>query len=175
MVHVFPYWDFNEGQLIDICVVSNAPQVELWINGVSQGRRSLTGTRLAAWQAEYHRGEVRCAAYDGEGNAVAWDVQRSFGDSAALALHCEKEEITADGEDLAFVTVTALDREGNEVKNANDRVTVSVGGSGQLLGLDNGDSADTEPYKTSCRRLFSGKLLAVVAGGGGDGPELGGV
>lgn len=170
MVHVLPYWDFNEGQLIDICVVSNAPQVELWVNGVSQGRRSLTGTHLAAWQAEYHRGELRAAAYDEEGSAIAWDVQRSFGDGAALALYCEKKEIAADGEDLAFITVTVLDREGNEVKNANDRVTVTVGGSGQLLGLDNGDSTDTESYKTSCRRLFSGKLLAVVAGGGGDGP-----
>ena len=37
MVHLFPYWDFNEGQLIDVRVCSNAPLVELFMNGRSQG------------------------------------------------------------------------------------------------------------------------------------------
>lgn len=172
MVHVLPYWDFNEGQMIDICVVSNAPQVELWVNGVSQGRRRLDESRRSVWQAPYCRGGLRAAAYDEAGNTVAWDEERSFGDGAALALRCEKKSVLGDGEDLAFVTVTVLDGEGAEVKNANNRVTVAVGGSGQLLGLDSGDSADFEPYKTNCRRLFSGKLLAVVAGGNGDGPVV---
>lgn len=174
MVHLLPYWDFNEGQLIDVCVLSNAPQVELWVNGVSQGRRSLpeNGSRCAAWQVPYHKGALRAAAYDEAGNVIAADEERSFGDAAALALDCGRGSILADGLDLAFLTVTALDREGNPVKNANNRVTVTVSGSGQLLGLDNGDSADSEPYKTSCRRLFSGKLLAVAAGGNGDGPVI---
>lgn len=172
MVHILPYWDFNEGQMIDICVVSNAQAVELWVNGVSQGRRRLDESRRAVWQAPYHRGGLRAAAYDEAGNAVAWDEERSFGGGAALALRCEKKSVLADGEDLAFVTVMVLDGDGAEVKNANNRVAVAVGGSGQLLGLDSGDSADFESYKTSCRRLFSGKLLAVVAGGNGDGPVI---
>jgi len=171
VLHLFPYWDFNEGQLIDVCAVSNAPEVELWVNGVSQGRRKLpdNGSRCAVWQVPYHKGSLQATAYDGAGNVIARDEENSFGDGSALALHCERRSILADGLDLAFLTVTALDREGFEVKNANNRVTVTVSGSGQLLGLDNGDSADFEPYKTTCRRLFSGKLLAVVAGGNGDG------
>ena len=173
MVHVFPYWDFNEGQMIDVCAVSNAPAVELWVNGVSQGRRELPEngpTRCAVWQVPYCPGSLRAAAYDGDGNVIAEDVESSFGDAAALALACDRTSLVGDGKDLAFLTVTALDRDGREVKNANNRITVTVGGSGQLLGLDNGDSADFEPYKTTSRRLFSGKLLAVVAGGKGQGP-----
>ena len=170
MVHLLPYWDFNEGQLIDICVLSNAPEVELWVNGVSQGRRRLDASRCAAWQAPYHPGALRAAAYGEDGEIIAVDEENSFGDGAALALHCDRQRIRADGLDLAFVTVTVLDGAGNTVKNANNYVTIKVGGSGQLLGLDNGDSADGDSYKTTCRRLFSGKLLAVVAGGNGDGP-----
>lgn len=71
---------------------------------------------------------------------------------------------------MAFITIEALDAQGLAVKNANNEITVTVSGSGQLLGLDNGDSADGTAYKTNRRRLFSGKLLAVVAGGGGGGP-----
>lgn len=174
MVHILPYWDFNEGQLIDICVMSNAPEVELWVNGVSQGRRRLpdNGSRSAVWQVPYRRGALSAAAYDGAGDVIATDEEKSFGDAAALALSCGRTDILADGKDLAFVTVTALDAEGVEVKNANNRIEVTVGGSGQLLGLDNGDSADPDPYKTTSRRLFSGKLLAVAAGGNGDGPVV---
>ena len=174
MVHLLPYWDFNEGQMIDICVMSNAPEVELWVNGISQGRRKLPvgGSRCAVWQAPYHWGGLKAAAYDGAGNAIAWDEEKSFGDAFSLSLHCDRESIRADGLDLAFITITALDHDGNAVKNANNRVTVSVSGSGQLLGLDNGDSTDFESYKTTCRRLFSGKLLAVAAGGNGTGPVV---
>ena len=172
MIHILPYWDFNEGQPIDVCVISNAPETELWVNGVSQGRKRMPASRRTAWNVPYHRGELRAAAYDESGNIIAEAVEKSFGDGTALSLACDKKSLLSDGEDLAFITVTALDSDGNEVKNANNEVTVKVSGSGQLLGLDNGDSADSASYKTSRRQLFSGKLLAVVSGGGGNGPVI---
>ncbi|MCC8182337.1 MAG: DUF4982 domain-containing protein [Clostridiales bacterium] len=166
-VHLLPYWDFNEGQKIDLCAVSNAAAVELWVNGVSLGRKTLDPavSTTASWQVPYAPGTVEAAAYDEEGNVVARDRQRSFGDSAALRLASDRTILSADGRELAFLTISAVDRAGNPVRNANDRVTVHVSG-GVLVGLDNGDSTDYEEYKTSSRRLFSGLLLAVVAGNG---------
>lgn len=95
---------------------------------------------------------------------IATEQQSSFGDAASLVLTPDKQQITADGEDLIFVTITAADKEGLPVANANNRVSLSIEGPGRLVGLDNGDSTDYDPYKGVSRKMFSGKLLAVIAG-----------
>lgn len=167
MVHLLPYWDFNEGQRIDVCACSNASAVELWVNGVSQGRKVLDPdiSVVASWQVPYTPGVLEAAAYDEAGEIVARDRQASFGDSAALRIESDRSALSADGRELAFLTISTVDAQGRPVRNANDRVSVQVTG-GVLLGLDNGDSTDEEEYKTTSRRLFSGLLLAVVAGDG---------
>ncbi len=167
MVHVFPYWDFNEGQIIDVQACTNAPKVELFVNGVSQGAREIDHAKgrdiVPLWKVPYAEGEIRVVAYDEQGNAVAEKVRRSFGDTAELRLAAERYELLANGEDLAFITVEAFDADGNPVENARNRVQVAVTGAGRLLGIDNGDSADFDEHKGISRRLFGGKLLAVVA------------
>lgn len=167
MVHVFPYWDFNEGQMIDVQACTNAPKVELFVNGVSQEIREIDHAKgrdiVPLWKVPYAKGEIRAVAYDGQGNVVAEKVRRSFGDTAELRLSAERQELLANGEDLAFVTVEAFDADGNPVENARNRVQVAVTGAGRLIGIDNGDSADFDEHKGVSRRLFGGKLLAVVA------------
>lgn len=167
MVHIFPYWDFSEGQLIDVRVCSNAPRVELFLNGKSQGSFDIDhehGRQLVAnWQLPYTEGVLRAVAYDMEGMIVAEQERSSFGDAAALVLEPDKAGLQADGSDLVFITVSAVDGEGRPVENANNRVTFSIEGPGRLVGLDNGDSTDYDAYKGISRRMFSGKLLAVVA------------
>lgn len=165
VVHVLPYWDFNEGQRVDICVISNAPSVELWVNGVSQGKRNMDGAcRSASWQAPYAPGSLVAIAYDEEGREIARDIEHSFEDPVSLRIHADRQELSGDGKELVFCTITALDRKGWRVKNANNRVTVRVHGPARLVGLDNGDSTDPDEYKGTVRQLFSGKLLAVAAG-----------
>lgn len=166
MVHVFPYWDFSVGQSIDVRVCSNAPKIELLFNGVSVGTHDTDherGTQLVGWwKLPYEPGEIKAIAYDEEGNVIATDARRSFGDAAAIRLHADKETLVADGEDLIFLEIGMADAEGHPVDNANNRVSVEVTGEGRLLGLDNGDSTDYDPYKGASRRLFSGKLMAVI-------------
>ncbi|MBE5938713.1 MAG: DUF4982 domain-containing protein, partial [Lachnospiraceae bacterium] len=166
MVHVWPYWDFNEGQLIDIMVCSNAPKVELFVNGVSLGVKLIDhkhgNERIARWKHPYSKGELRAVAYDEHDNIIAQDCTESFGDPVKLEAVCDKYTFNSDGTDLVFVTIYALDADGHEVCNANNRINVTVTGSGRLAGLDNGDSTDTDSYKCNSRRMFSGKLLAVI-------------
>jgi len=168
MVHIFPYWDFSEGQLIDVRVCSNAPKIELFFNNESQGSFTIDHVRgrklVGEWQIPYAPGELRAVAYDENDRPIATDVQRSFGDAAAIRLVPDKTTIAADGSDLIFVEITALDKEGRTVENANNRIHLSVEGPGRLIGLDNGDSTDYDSYKGGNRRMFSGKLLAVIAG-----------
>jgi len=167
MVHLLPYWDYNEGQIIDVCAYSNAPYVELFFNDESQGRQFIDhahGLSLQGhWKLPYKNGELKVVATDAEGNIIATDIQRSFTDPVSICLKADKSEFSDSDDDLIFIEITTVDKDGTFVANAKNRINVSVSGAGRLVGLDNGDSTDYEEYKGSSRRLFSGKLLAIVA------------
>ena len=166
MVHIFPYWDFSEGEEIDVRIASNAPQVELFVNGTSYGKYDIDHKHgkqlLAHYKVKYEPGTIEAVAYDENGAVIARESRRSFSDASELVVIPEMTQIAADGRDLAYIDISVVDKDGNPVDNANNRVNVKVTGAGRLLGMDNGDSADFEQYKTNSRRMFSGKLLAVI-------------
>lgn len=167
MVHVYPYWDFNEGQVVDVRACSNGCVIELFVNGVSQGKQEIDhihGKKVqGTWQVPYVPGEITAVAYDDKGTEIARETRYSFGDGVKLTLQANKKVLRGDGEDLAFLEIGVLDEAGHPVENAMNYVEVLVSGVGRLLGLDNGDSTDYEEYKGNVRKLFNGKLLAVVA------------
>ncbi len=167
MIHLFPYWDFTEGQLIDVRVCSNAPEIELFFEGDSLGRRKndpLKGDRLLHdWQLVYRPGSLKAVAYDQNGNIIAEDCEESFQDALNLQMKPEKNWLAGNGRDLCFIEINAADQNGRLVKNANNDVLVEVNGAGRLMGLDNGDSTDFSPYKGAQKRMFRGKLLAIIA------------
>jgi len=171
-VHLFPYWDFNEGQLIDVRAFTNAAAVELFVNGVSAGKKHIDVRAGADFSAVWERvpyapGEIRAVACRADGTVLAEDVQRSFGDSAALV--AEVEPYSADG--LYFVDISSVDRDGVPVANSRSAVQIEVCGAAELVSADNGDSTDYAPYRCTggrqlTRRLFSNRLLAIVRGQG---------
>lgn len=165
MVHLFPYWDFSPGQMIDVRVCSNAPSVELYLDGESLGAAALGGRVAADWQVPYRPGTLRAVARDENGTVVAETCRRSFGDATGLSVRTDTF-----GE-LTFAEITSVDAQGNPVENANRRVRVSVEG-GELLALDNGDATDYEQYYSGSRRLFGGKLLAIVRKRDGAAPRI---
>lgn len=166
MIHIFPYWDFTEGQVIDVRVCSNAPEIELFFNDKSLGRRlndPLHGEKLLHdWQLNYTPGELKAVAYNEAGQVIAEDVQKSFGDVQELVVKTGRSELQADGQDRLFVEINGIDENGQIVQNANNDITVEVRGAGRLLGLDNGDSTDYTQYQGCHKRLFNGKLLAII-------------
>lgn len=167
MIHIFPYWDFSIGQTIDVRVCSNAPKIELFFNQISQGSYEIDHARgdrlLGEWQLKYAEGILRAVAYDEFGTVIAEDIRSSFKDAETLMLTPDKSELKASGSDLIFVEISVLDDKNIPVENANNRVHISVEGPGVLVGLDNGDSTDYDQYKSYSRRMFSGKLLAVIS------------
>ena len=179
-VHVFPYWDYNEGQIIDIRVCSNADIVELFVNGKSYGRQTLThaphsGNKIFAdYQVPYEKGEIVAVCYDENGHELARDSHRSFGDTDSFVVTIdhrldayrkraakEGKGNRPEGAELVFAEISAIDKDGNPVENASDYVKVNVCG-GRLIGLDNGDSTDYDSYQSDTRKLFNGKLLAIA-------------
>lgn len=166
-VHVYPYWCFNPGQEIDVLAATNGASVELFVNGVSQGRHGIDHTQgvdqLGKWKVIYEPGYIEAIAYDEDGKEIARDRQESFGEATEIVLETDKTVYKASGEDIVFVSVSVRDANGVPVANATNYIDIEVEGSGRLVGCDNGDSADFDQFKSSHRRLFSGKLLAMVA------------
>lgn len=174
MVHIGVYWDWNEGQLIDVPVITNAPKVRLLLNGVSLGEKRVDRMDpencLPVWQVPYRKGCLEALALDGDGNLLSRDVKYSFKDPVRLLLSLEEPAAQPAPGNIVFVTVTAADADGFAVENAVDRVHAGVCGPGILLGADNGDSTDPDGYQRSSRRLFSGKLLLMIGVLEGNGP-----
>lgn len=170
MVHLLPYWDFNRGQIIDVCIYSNAPTVGLFLNGEPVGKQDIDHARgkslKAVYKIPYEPGTLRAEAYDENGNIIAIDEVTSFTDPAKLVLNPDKKTLLANPDDLIFIEISCVDKDGHPVANARNRCCVSVTGAGILVGLDNGDSTDYEQYKGSSRKMFSGKLLAIIASNG---------
>lgn len=168
MAHIGVHWDWNPGQTIDVAVMTNGDACELFLNGESLGVQYVSRTEWEksrpTWQVPFAAGELRARAYDASGAVIAEDIRCTPGDSRRIVLSCENDaDLIADGEDIAFIAVSMADEDGNPVENACDRVSVIVTGEGRLLGIDNGDSTDRDGYKTNTRRLFNGKLLAMVS------------
>ncbi|HHX62871.1 MAG TPA: DUF4982 domain-containing protein [Epulopiscium sp.] len=166
MIHIFPYWDFNEGQIIDVRVCTNAPYMKLFLNTELIGEAYINHKKdkdiIKTWKIPFIEGELTAEAYDVTGNIVATHIRKSFGDPVKLKIKANKNILLANGTDLLYLTISALDKEDNPVENANNRINIKIAGQGNLLGIDNGDSTDQNQYKGSTKRLFSGKCSAVI-------------
>ncbi|MBR6153055.1 MAG: DUF4982 domain-containing protein, partial [Treponema sp.] len=174
-VHLLPYWNWNEGQLIDVKAYTNCNSVELFFNGTSLGRQSIDhahGLRpFGQWQLEYHKGEIKAVGYDDEEKEIASDTKRSFGDPTQILMIPEEFKLansnTTQLGDLLFIDLMLADKNGTLVENARNYITFNVTGDATLLGMDNGDSTDYEEYKNEggnshTRKLFANRLLAVI-------------
>lgn len=172
MIHIGVSWDWNPGQMIDIPVMTNCAEAELFLNDRSLGKKQVDlldyERFIPLWKLPFSPGELKAVGYDSAGNRVCEDRRFTSGDTDHLSLSCEDPCLHADGWDLVFVTVNAEDADGHPVENARDRVKITVTGGGRLVGTDNGDSTDPDSYKADCRRLFSGKLLLIIASNGKD-------
>ncbi len=174
VLHLLPHWDHNEGQMIDVRAYTNLSAVELFVNGESQGVRQidpLHGEKITVdWRVPYVPGHIEAVAYDENGNVVVKARRESFGDAAEIVIDAEQTELRADGTDLLFVVISVRDDRGIPVENANNRIKVTVEGAARLVGLDNGNSADFDSFQGDEKRLFSGKLVAILKAGAEPGP-----
>ena len=170
MIHIGVDWDWNREQMIDVPVMTNCYEAELFLNGESCGKQkpdySSIKDCLPVWHLPFRPGTLCVKGYDEEGRVICEDRCCTPGETKRFKLTCEDNALKSDGWDLAFVTVTAEDEQGNPVRNARDRIKISVNGGGDLIGTDNGDSTDRDSYKSDCRRLFSGKLLLIIRSNG---------
>jgi hypothetical protein len=166
-IKIFPHWDWNIGQTVEVTVYSNMKKTELFLGNKSLGRQITDWVRddvqCAAWTVKYECGELIARAYDHGGGIAAIDRASSFWDATVLKAEYDTDEpLRANGRDLKFIDIFAYDEAGEFVGNANNRVTVEVSGAARLLGFDNGDPCDYDSFKCDNRRLFGGRATAII-------------
>ena len=162
VLHLFPHWNWNPGQIVDVWAYTNCDEVELFINGVSLGKKAKGRDDLnLVWSVQHEAGTLTAVGYN-DGKETMRSEVRTAGEPAAIVLTPDRSEITADGLDLSFITVTVVDKDNIPVPKADNLVNFSVEGPGFIAGVDNGLQTSMEPFKADYRRAFNGKCLVVV-------------
>ena len=185
-LHVFPHWNFEgrEGDMISVWAYTNLDEVELFMNGQSLGSKKVPHLGHVEWKVKYEPGFIE-ARGSKDGKVMLTEKRETTGPAVAIRLTADRTEIDADGEDLAFLKVEALDKDGRAVPTANNFIGFKVSGEGALIGVGNGDPNCQESDKAPKRSLFNGLAQVIVQATkrpgeirieavkeGWDGPEL---
>ena len=171
-LHVLPHWTWPDrvGQKTPVYCYTNYPKAELFINGKSMGVREKGGSgkfgksRLIWEDAVYEPGEIKVVAYSADGKKAAEKTVKTAGEPARLEIKADKKKFG--GEELCFVEVSVVDKDGNLCPRADNIIYFSTGGNVKLRALCNGDPTDLTPFGSNYMRAFSGKLLAVLEADG---------
>nr|WP_167710062.1 beta-galactosidase GalB [Xanthomonas arboricola] len=165
MAHLLPHWTWpgREGQVTPVHVFTSGDEAELFVNGVSQGRKRKGPLQYRLrWDAVvYQPGELRVQAYK-EGKPWADDRVQTAGSAARMQVTPDRSSIRGDGQDLSFVTVRLLDRDGRPAPTAGDSLRFRIEGPGELVATDNGDPTNLESFAAPQRNAFNGLCLAIV-------------
>ncbi len=156
-------WPGLEGRELQVDVYSACEEVELLLNGRSVGRKTMTDEDrlIATFQVPYAAGELKAVGYRA-GDKVVEHSLVTCGPAESLRLTADRNPIWADPNDLAYVTVEAVDAEGRPVPTADHVVRFGVTGPGHLVALGSSNPRHTEAYRGDRHRLFRGRCLAIV-------------
>ena len=163
VLHIFPHWNWPKGKIVDVWAYYNhADEVELYLNGKSVGIRKKTGDDLhVMWRLTYEPGTLKAISRK-NGKVVLTSVIHTAGKPAKIELLADRSLINADGKDLSFITVKILDKDGNVVPDADNKVDFKLNGNAFIAGVDNGDPVSHDPFKADYRKAFHGLALAIV-------------
>ena len=171
-LHVLPHWTFpgREGETTPVYCYTSWPSAELFVNGKSQGRilknpnTRLDRYRLRWNNVKYEPGEIKVVAYDYDGTAKGEKIIRTAGTPARIVLKADRNSISSKGEDLSFVTVSVVDKNGTPCPTATNNMKFNVSGAGKFRAACNGDATSLVAFNSTEMPLFSGELVVVVEG-----------
>jgi len=183
-LHLLPHWTWpgHEGENIPVYCYTSWPLAELFVNGVSQGlQRFETGKPVNSGMTDpensaetmkryrlmwpdviYQPGEIEVIAYDEKGYEMERAIVRTAGDPDRIALSTDRPYLVADSLDLAYITVSIVDSDGNLCPTADNVVSFEVSGAGFFRACANGDATCLVPFQSQEMPAFSGQLTAIV-------------
>lgn len=170
-VHILPHWNWPEriGRNVPVYVYTGGDSAELFLNGKSLGMRAKNPNAEVArdryalrWlQVPYTPGELKAVAYR-NGKKIGNEVMRTAGAPTRLRLTPDRNALKADGDDLSYLLVEALDKANNLCPLAMDEVRFRVNGPGTIAGVTNGDHHYPAEFDADHVALFYGKAILVI-------------
>lgn len=162
-LHLFPHWDWpgREGEEIPVWVYSNLDEVELIVNGRSLGWQKVPQFGHVEWKARYQPGKIEARGRKG-GRIVLTERRETTGPARSIRLSADRRAIHADGQDVALVTVEAVDARGRHIPTAQHKIAFKLTGQGRIIGVGNGDPNSHESDQAPRRSLFNGLAQVIV-------------
>ncbi|TDD95725.1 DUF4982 domain-containing protein [Flavobacterium cellulosilyticum] len=169
-LHILPHWNWEgrEGETTPVFVYTNYNSAELFVNGKSMGIQKKNNTtpqnryRLMWMDVKYEPGTLKVVALDNQGKPVAEKEIHTAEKPYEIKLEADRNTLEANGEDIAFVTVSVVDKKGNPCPTATNQLQFAVSGNGTFRAACNGDATSLEQFHLPTMKLFSGKLVALV-------------
>lgn len=165
MVHILPHWNWSEriGEITPVHVFTSGNEAELFLNGKSLGRKKKERYhyRLRWDSVTYQPGELKVVAYK-DGKQWAETFVKTTDAPAKLEASSDRNDINADGKDLAFITIKITDKNGYTVPRANHLIDFSIEGPGEIVATDNGDPTNMVSFSSNKREAFNGLCLVIV-------------
>jgi beta-galactosidase len=164
MAHILPHWNWPErvGLKTPVFVYTSGDEAELFLNGQSLGRKAKGSEFRLRWDdVVYQPGELKVQAYK-NGRPWASDVVRTTGVASNLMLAADRATLHADGQDLAFVTVSVKDKDGAVVPRSSNVLKFEISGPGKIVATDNGDATCLDSFQAAERPAFNGLALVVI-------------
>ncbi len=163
VVHIFPHWNWpgREKDTIKVHCYTNCDEVELFLNGKSQGKKKAEPYKKLIWSIVYKPGKLEAKGYKG-GKLITKDIVETTTAPAELTLSSDVNTLKADGCDVSVIRVAIKDDKGRVVPTANNLVNFSIAGPGRIIGTGNGNPTSYEPDKASQRMAFNGYCLLLV-------------
>lgn len=162
VLHVFPHWNWKQGDTVDVWAYTNCDEVELFLNGKSLGAKKKQGEDLhLMWRVVYEPGTLKAVGWK-DGKEFLITENKTAGKPAKIILETDRKLIKADAQDLSFITVKVLDEKGILVPYVDNLIQFKISGEGKIAGVDNGLQTSMESFKADFRKAFNGLCLAVV-------------
>lgn len=162
VLHLFPHWNWKEGDFIDVWTYTNCSQVELFLNGTSLGvREKGPGDLHLMWHVPFRTGTLKAVGIRNNSDTLVAEV-KTAGEPTGIELKADRSIIKSNGHDLSFVTVRIVDQQGNMVPNVSNLVQFELKGPGDIAGVDNGSPISHESFKANKRKAYNGMCLAII-------------
>lgn len=168
VLHLLPHWNWEPGQKVSVHCYTSFDKGELFLNGKSLGVRQkdpanlYTTYRLVWNNITYQPGELKVVALDKNNKPVKEEIIKTAGEPDRIVLNADRIILNADGKDLAFVTVSVVDKNGILCPRANNLIHFSVEGEGTVRAVGNGDPTSLESFVKPFRKAFNGKCMAII-------------
>ena len=165
VLHVSPHWNWNSGENVDVKIYyNNADEVELFLNGKSLGTKQKPDTAFhVLWHVPFEAGELKAISRK-NGKTILEKVVRTAGEPQRIELIANKNNLSLKNDELAFVTIRIVDKEGNLVPDAGQLVTITTSPNAKVLAMDNGYPADLNSMRDARHNVHKGMGLAIVKG-----------